>query len=171
MSGLRMNKWRILAPLLAGLALASGSALAQASLKEQIVGTWTYVAVDLVRPDGTREPLFGPNPLGQAIFDGNGRYSLMTMRAAQARFASSNRMEGTAEENKAVVQSSIAHFGKYSVDEANHTITFNIEASTFPNWNGTVQKRPFTVSGDELRWQTPASTGGGTAEVVLKRAK
>jgi hypothetical protein len=80
-------------------------------------------------------------------------------------------MEGTPEENKAVVQGSIAHFGKYTVDEANKTITFHIEASTFPNWNGTEQKRPFTVTGEELKWRTIASTGGATAEVVLKRAK
>ena len=104
-------------------------------------------------------------------FDGNGRYILITARAGQAKFASTNRMDGTAEENKAVVQGSIAHFGRYTVDETNKAITFYIEASTFPNWNGTEQKRPFTVMGDELIWRTPASTGGGTAEVVLKRAK
>jgi hypothetical protein len=43
--------------------------------------------VDLVRPDGARVPLFGPNPQGQASFDSNGRYLLMTASAAQARFA------------------------------------------------------------------------------------
>lgn len=95
----------------------------------------------------------------------------MTARTGQARSASSNRMEATADESKATVQAAIAHFGRYSVNEASQTITFYIQTSTFPNWNGTEQKRPFTISGDELRWKTPASTGGGTAEVVLKRAK
>ena len=139
--------------------------------KTQIVGTWMYVSVDLVQPDGSRVPLFGPNPRGQASFDRNGRYILMTARAGQVKFASSNRMEGTPAENKAVVQSSIAHFGRYSIDEANKTITFHIETSTFPNWNGTEQTRPFTLTGDRLTWRTPASTGGGTAEVVLTRVK
>jgi hypothetical protein len=160
-----------LAPLLLGAFLSSSGAIAQGTLKDQIVGTWTYVSVDLVRPDGARVPLFGPAPQGRASFDRDGRYILMTARAGQARFAATNRMEGTAEENKAVVQGSIAHFGTYSVDEANKTLTFHIETSTFPNWNGTEQKRPFTIAGDELTWRTPASTGAGTAEVVLKRAK
>jgi hypothetical protein len=160
-----------LAPLLLGAVLSSSGAIAQGTLKDQIVGTWTYVSVDLVRPDGGRVPLFGPGPQGRASFDRDGRYILMTARAGQARFAATNRMEGTAEENKAVVQGSIAHFGTYSVDEANKTLTFHIETSTFPNWNGTEQKRPFTIAGDELTWRTPASTGAGTAEVVLKRAK
>lgn len=166
-----MNKWTIVAPLLLGLALPIDSTVAQALLKDQLIGTWTYVSVDLIHPDGTRDPLFGPSPQGQANFDANGRYILMTTRANQSRFASSNRMEGTAEENKAAVQSSIAHFGRYTVDESNKTITFHIQASTFPNWNGTEQKRPFTISNDELRWMTPASTGSGTAEVVLRRVK
>lgn len=171
-----MNRYSVpmritMALLLLGVVLPWSGAIAQSALKDQIVGTWTYVSVDLVRPDGTRVPLFGPNPQGQASFDGHGRYILMTARAGQAKFASTNRMEGTPEENQAVVQGSIAHFGRYTVDEANKTITFHIETSTFPNWNGTEQKRPFAVTGNELMWSTPASTGGGTAEVILKRTK
>ena len=145
--------------------------MAQSSLKDQVIGTWTYVSVDLVRANGEREPLFGPGPKGQASFDAHGRYILMTARAGQPKFISTNRMEGTAEENKAAVQGSIAHFGSYTVDEARKTISFHIETSTFPNWNGTDQKRPFSITGDELTWKTPASTGGGTAEVVLRRVR
>lgn len=171
MNRLSLRMRTTLTLLLLGIILPWSGAIAQSTLKDQVVGTWKYVSVDLVRPDGTREPLFGPNPQGQANFDSNSRYILMTARAGQAKFTSTNRMEGTPEENKAVVQGSIAHFGKYTVDETNKTITFHIEASTFPNWNGTEQRRPITVTGDELTWRTPASTGGGTAEVVLKRAK
>ncbi len=152
--------------------LSSGVAVGQQrTLKEQLIGTWTYVSVDIVRPDSSRLPLYGPNPQGLASFDSNGRYLLLTARSGLPKFASKDRMEGTPEENKAVVQGSIAHFGSYTVDEAGKTITFHIETSTFPNWNGTEQKRPFLIVGDELKWSTPASCGGGMAEVVLKRAK
>lgn len=153
--------------LLAGALSAVGQ---QKTVKEQLIGTWTYESVDTVRADGSRVPMFGPDPRGVATFDGHGRYVLITTRAGQAKFASNNRMEGTADENKAVVQGSIAHFGRYTVDETDKTITFHIEASTFPNWNGTEQKRPFTLTGDRLEWTTAASSGG-TAEVVLKRAR
>ncbi len=160
-----------MALLCLGVTLPSIDAVAQQkTLKEQVVGTWTYVSVDIVGTDGSRVPLYGPNPQGIASFDSNGHYILLTARRGQAKFASNNRNEGTPEENKAVVQGSIAHFGTYSVNDADRTITFHIEASTFPNWNGTEQKRPFTVTADELRWTTPASSGG-SAEVVLKRAK
>ncbi len=164
-----MKRHGTLAIVLAGCLAASG-ALAQKPLKDEIVGTWKYVSVDLVRPDGTRVPLYGPNPQGLAVFDAAGNYLLMTARNGQARFASSNREQGTPEENKAVVQGSIAHFGTYTLDEAAHSITFHIQTSTFPTWNGTDQKRPVSISGETLKWVTPSSTGAGVAEVVLKRA-
>lgn len=153
------------------LLLSPSTVLAQqTTLKEQLVGTWRYVSVDTIKPDGSRVPMFGASPSGLASFDSKGHYLLLTARRERNKFASNNRMEGSAEENKTVVQGSIAHFGTYSVNEADKTIAFHIETSTFPNWNGTEQKRPFSISGDELRWTTAASSGG-TAEVVLKRAK
>lgn len=153
-------------------ALLSGEAIGQQKTpKEQIVGAWTYVSVDTVRPDGSRTQMYGPTPQGLVIFDGNGHYALVNARGDQPRFASNDRLTGTPDENKAVVQGSIAHFGRYTVNEAENTITFQIETSTFPNWNGVVQKRPFILAGDDLKWITPNASGGGSGEVVLKRAK
>ena len=167
----RTFKLTTMALLFLGVALPSGNAVGQEkTLKEQLVGTWAYVSVDTVRQDGSRVPMYGPNPQGLAVFDKNGHYVLMTARSGQPKFASNNRMEGTPEEYKAVVHGSIAHFGKYTVNETDKTITFHVENSTFPNWNGAEQKRPFTITGDELKWTTAASSGG-SAEVVLKRAK
>ena len=171
-----MKRLRVLAlatlPILfVELGVLPSVALAQQkTLKEQVVGTWSYVSVDTVRPDGTREQMYGPNPKGLVIFDSHGHYALVNARSDLAKFVSNNRTQGTAEENRAVVQGSIAHFGSYTVNEPDRTITFLIEGSTFPNWNGIEQKRPFTLTGDELKWTTPAS-GGGLGEVVLKRAK
>jgi hypothetical protein len=159
-----------IALIFSGAALPWRDAIGQQTLQQQIIGTWAYVAVDTVKTDGSREPIYGPNPKGLAMFDADGRYMLLTARAGQPRFASSNRLEGTPEENKGVVHGSIAHFGRYAVNEADKTITFQIDTSTFPNWNGTQQKRPVTLNGDELKWTTPASSGG-SAEVVLKRAR
>jgi hypothetical protein len=158
--------------LFLGIALPSGEAIGQQkTLKQQLVGAWTYISVDTVSPDGSRVPMYGPHPQGLVIFDDNGHYALVNARSDQPKFVSNNRMEGTPEEYKAVVQGSIAHFGRYTVNEADKTISFHIDASTFPNWNGVEQKRPFTLMGDELKWTTPAASGGGSGEVVLKRAK
>lgn len=135
------------------------------------VGAWTYVSVDTVHPDASRTPMYGSNPQGLEIFDGHGHYALVNSRSDLPKFVSKDRMKGSAEEYRAVVQGSIAHFGTYAVNEADKTITFRIDTSTLPNWNGVEQRRPFVLSGDELRWTTPAASGGGSGEVVLRRAK
>ena len=156
-----------------GLALAPSSAISQQKpLKEQIVGSWTYASADTVRPDGIRVPTWGPNPAGLWMFGSDGRYISLTGRAGVPRFASNSRTTGTPEENKAAVQGSIAQFGRYTINEAEHTITLNIEYSSYPNWTGTQQTRPFTIAGDELKYTVPtASAGDGRGEVALKRAK
>jgi hypothetical protein len=52
---------------------ASNSLAQQKSLKEQLVGTWTLVSSDQVRPDGSILKQFGANPKGISVFDANGR--------------------------------------------------------------------------------------------------
>jgi len=151
------------------LVLLAGDALGQTA-KQQFVGSWTIVSADTVRPDG-RVPNFGPEPKGFLVFDGSGRYALQIMSASRGRFASNNRMEGTPEENRSVVQGMIAHFGRYSVNEADRTFTFQVENSSFPNWEGTAQKRPFTITADQLKYSVAAASGGGSGEVVWKRVK
>jgi hypothetical protein len=94
------------------------------------------------------------------------------MRPGLPPFASGNRMKGTAEEHTAVVQGSNAFFGTYTVDEAAKTIAFRVEHGTYPNWNGDVQKRVFTLSGDKLSYVNPTTTVAATkALVVWKRAR
>ena len=48
---------------------------------------------------------------------------------------------------------------------------FHIERFTFPNWDGTDQKRSVTITGDEMKYTNTAASGGGKAELVWKRAK
>jgi len=152
-----------------GIFLPEEEAIGQTA--KELVGTWTLVSVTLEQ-DGNKVELFGPNPQGQAIFDPNGRFSAISTRSDIPKFASNNREAGTPEENKAVVQGSIASFGTYSVSETDKAITLHIEGSTFPNWRGADQKRLFTLAGDELTLTTlTPSIGVGTGQMVLRRAK
>ena len=155
-----------------GLSFLSGTAFSQQKpLKDQIVGTWTYVSADAIAPDGKKTPTFGPNPAGQVIFGSDGRFVSLVVRNNIPKIAANNRVGGTAEENKAVVQGGIATFGRYTINEADHILILNIERSSYPNWNGVEQKRPLTITGDELKYGVPEASAGGRAEVVLRRAK
>ena len=156
-----------------GLAMLLGNALGQQkSPKEQLLGTWALVSIDAVRQDGNRLPLFGPKPKGIAMFDGGGHYIISVMRSDLPAFAANDRMQGTAEENKAATQGTITYFGAYSPNEADRTIVVRIDGSSFPNWKGTEQKRLIaTITRDELKWQNPAASNGGTAQLIWRRTK
>ena len=148
-----------------GVALP-GAGVAQTA--QDLVGNWTLVSADTAFPDGRREPTFGANPKGLLIFTSDGRFSYLFSRSDLPKFTSNSRATGTPEENKAVVQGSIATFGTYSV--ADKTLAIKVENSTFPNWLGTDQKRTIMITGDELKWTNPAASAGGVAELVFKRA-
>src|SRR6516165_8554938 len=152
------------------VALAVPADTSSAQTAKDIVGTWTLVSNEADRGGRKVEP-FGSNAKGILVLDANGHYVMAMARPGLPKFASNNSMRGTAEENAAVVQGSNTHFGTYSVDQSGKTIHFRIETSTFANWNGTEQKRPFSLSGDQLKYTIATASGGGTAEVVWKRVK
>jgi hypothetical protein len=139
------------------------------SMKEAIVGSWSLLIDDAVKPDGTHTPNFGPNPIGLAMFGPDGHFSVQIMRAGRPKFASNNRATGTADENKAAVAGANAFFGTYTLNEGDKTLTMRIEGGTYPNLEGTQQKRTITslTAGDELTWTNPATHG----EVAWKFVK
>jgi hypothetical protein len=155
-----------------GMSLVAGGAFGQQKpLADQLLGTWTLVSHESVRADGSRLPVYGPNPKGVAFFDAGGHFVITVMRADRARYAIDFPTQGTSEENKDTAQGTMTYFGIYSVNEADHTIALHIEASSFPNWNGADQKRIFAIAGDQLTLTARALGTGGHADVVWTRAK
>jgi hypothetical protein len=145
--------------------------LAQQGLKEQIVGTWTPIS-QYVDQGGKRLEPFGSNPKGIVVYDSNGRFVLVLQHASLPKIVSNNRMAGSTEENKAIVQGSIAYFGSYSVDEIEQKINIHYDGSTYPNWDGEDQVRLLSIKGDELSIVSPVSAvGGGSVHLLLRRAK
>ena len=54
----------------------------------------------------------------------------------------------------------ISHFGSYNFNEANRTLTFQIESSSYPNWDKTEQKREIVLLIDRLSWFDPVPIAG-----------
>ena len=150
--------------------LATGAAIQQQALKEQLVGTWTTVSWEQKKADGAKLQQFGANPTGIAFFDAGGRYIITVMRSDRGRYASNALWQGTAEENKATANGTMTYFGTYAVSEADRSIAIHIEGSSFPNWNGADQKRFVAITGDQLTL-TIRPPNGENVYVVWKRAK
>ena len=78
-------------------------------------------------------------------------------------------MAGTADENKETADGTITYFGTYSVSEADSSIVIHVEGSSFPNWNGTDQKRFVAIAGEQPTL-TVRPTTGDVVDVIWKRA-
>jgi hypothetical protein len=159
-----------------GFALLAGSAAGEppkASAQQQFVGTWTLVSIAYVEPGGRRIEPFGPGAKGLLYFDAAGHFATQVMAADRPRFASNNRMLGTADENRALSQGVVAYFGTYVVNADNRIVTLHIDRSSFPNWERTYQERKFEFVGDELRYTAASSTANPAeaAQLVWKRAR
>jgi hypothetical protein len=63
-----------LAVLAAALTIGHASAQ-QKSLRDQIVGTGTFVMAEVVAPDGKKSFLFGDTPKGILIFTADGQFA------------------------------------------------------------------------------------------------
>ena len=140
---------------------------ANAQTAKDLVGTWTLVS-SVIAKDGTKTDTFGPNPSGTVMFGNDGHYALIFLRRDLPKVASGDRTSATPEETQAIARGSIATFGTYTVEDK--AIIVRIQSATFPNWNGAEQRRPFSLSGDELTYTSPGTTGV-PAQVTLRRVK
>jgi hypothetical protein len=137
--------------------------------QKQIVGVWRLVSAVNIGTDGVARPgSFGPNPNGKIIFTSSGHYATVNTHPDLPKFASGNRMQGTTEENRAIVHGSNSTFGTYSVSDDGKVLTLKIEGGTWPHWTGTEQKRDLTLAGDDMSYSLTSSRGG-RATLVWKR--
>src|SRR5262245_9101258 len=158
------------------LALAgfAGEAAAQGkSLKDRLLGTWHFVVAEVTAPDGKKSFPFGPTPRGILIFTQEGDFAQIHIASEVQKIASGNRLSATAEEYAGIMRGTIAQFGTYTVDEAKQTFTLKFTASTFPNWEGTLQTRSVDKLTDaEFNNTNPqVGAGRGSAYNLYRRAR
>jgi len=168
----RRNILSISAIVAFSLALLPGGAVGQQkSIKEQIVGAWTLVSFDSFDSSGAKIPnMEGGNLKGQYIFADNGRMSLQVI-SEYPKLASNDRMKTTAAEEKAIAHGILSYFGSYTINEADKTVSLNIERSSFPNQVAPSVKRVATFTGDELKLDNPGRLAGGRTVMVWRRVK
>jgi hypothetical protein len=151
------------------LALLAAVPLTGIAQTPSIVGTWILAGAEKLLPNGTRIADYGPNPHGLVIFTADGYYSVQIYRAKRLKFSSGDKLKGTPEEYRDALLSTSVHFGRYSLNAANHTITFRIDRSSFPNQDDTTQVRPYGMIGDELSWKVVPRPDGSVPITILRR--
>ena len=135
-------------------------------------GTWVMDSAYEVLADGTRTTNYGEHPSGLMMIDPSGRYSIQIFRRDRLAFQSGDKTRGEPGEYRSAVLGSSTHFGRVEVDEPHHRLVFDVEAASFPNWEGKRQVREFTYRDRVLTYAVPASASGNgtTAYSVWRRA-
>jgi hypothetical protein len=153
--------------------LAPVAAWGQATpVKDGIVGAWRFVSVVSQADDGARGEPFGANPKGIMVFTPDGHFSLFQSAADVPRLVANDRARATAEEATAVVRTSIAYFGTYTVNEADRELLLTIEGSTYANLIRPAPQRRIvtTLTATELAFSNPRTPSGVTLHTVWRRA-
>ena len=149
------------------LAGAAGDAAAQQkTLKDRLLGTWHFVIAEVTAPDGQKSFPFGPKPRGILIFAPEGDFAQIHIAGEVPKIASGNRLAATPEEYAGIMRGTIAQFEK-------QTFTMKFTASTYPNWEGTLQTRSVDkLTDDEFINTNPqVGAGRGSAYNLYRRAR
>ena len=154
------------------VAMLAGMAARDAQVPAHVFplqGTWTLVAADKVLPNGETTRDYGENPKGRLVVDAEGRYSLQIFKSERPHFSSDSKADGSVDEFRSAVMGSSTHYGTIAIDERAGMLVFSIEGSSFPNWEGTTQRRQYKLNGAELRYEVPPRADGSIPVSVWRR--
>lgn len=101
----------------------------------KVVGMWKPVSIE-ADLNGKKIAPFGPHPDGLLVFAENLHFVEVLQDPDVPKFASNDRLNGTAEENKAAVAGNLGLYGTYTVDSNGNFTGNQVDGSTFPNWKG-----------------------------------
>ncbi|MBT2766144.1 lipocalin-like domain-containing protein [Stenotrophomonas sp. ISL-67] len=167
---MRTHLMKLLTGALFALLAGLGARDAQAQPRTfPLQGTWILVAADKRLPNGEITRDYGEQPKGTLMVDATGQYSLQIFRSDRQRFGSDSKADASADEFRAAVMGSSTHYGALAIDEQAGELVFSIDGASFPNWEGTTQRRKYTQDGAELRYTVPPRADGSVPISVWRR--
>jgi hypothetical protein len=129
----------------------------------RIEGQWNLKHWRRVGSDGSEAFPFGRDATGMLVYTSSGGMIVMMAAANRAKIDTHDAIGGPVEDRAAAYSGYLAYFGRYEVvgNEVHHII----DGSSFPNWSGDVQARPFETDGTNLVLRTPPTEIGGITVV------
>ena len=160
-----VRRARAVRALLALVVLLLGSAADPVSAMmeaDKFIGTWRPISAEFHAEDGSLvDSPYGTEPQGVLMYDAEGNMAAQLSSKDRTPFAVNDRWGGTAEETRAAFGSYQAYFGRYVVDEREHTVTHLVAQALLPNWIGTKQVRYYKFQDGRLILRTPVIYIGG----------
>ena len=140
--------------------------VATADSKSQFAGAWTLVKIE--RFDAAGELLAPPieDRVGYIIYDPAGYMGVTIMQPDRRPYAGNQR---TPEEVLAAYSTYSSYFGTFTVNEAEGFLTHHLEGSLNTRGAGSDYKRFYTLSGNRLTLQPPASANGNKTQLTWEK--
>ena len=172
---MRTTPFALLAAVVLALSLACGGSAPTpepepeaeaANPNEQFAGAWTLVRSE--RRDADGELIGEPREDrdGYIMYDPSGYMGVAIMSRDREPYAEGGP---TPEEALAQMGSYASYFGRFSVNEEEGYVTHHLEGSLNPDGAGSDYRRYYTIEGDTLRLQPPASEDGSRSYITWRR--
>lgn len=116
-------------------------------VKQRLIGTWKLVTVETVYANGERIPTF-TDPQGILIYQANNIMSVQIAGSYTEKVLENSATQVTAESKK-TIPTFRAYWGKYTIDETQHTVTHHILGGS-PHITDLEEKREFVFQDHSL---------------------
>jgi hypothetical protein len=145
---------------------AAAEDAAEANPMSRFAGAWSLVRSERRDADGELigEPL--ENRVGYIVYDPAGYMGVALMQPDREAYSEGGP---TAAEALAQMGSYASYFGRFTVNEEEGYVTHHLEGSLNPDGAGSDYRRYYTIEGDTLRLQPPASEDGSRSFITWQR--
>ena len=122
----RNGRWQIVAGQETRISENNGGRISeqrghsQASVRERLLGAWRLVSDFEIRPDGSRRPEYGPDPIGYLMYEKTGHMCATLANANAPRWA--DPTNPTDQERVLTHKSMEAYCGTFEVRESTHQV-------------------------------------------------
>jgi hypothetical protein len=157
--------------LLVAHAAAAAETRSMPANMTSLEGTWVLAFADVAHPDGTRGHDYGDTPKGVLQVDRAGHYAMFIFNRNRPKFAANDKRKGTPDEFREAIMGTSSHYGTVQMDPAAQALTFHVEGSTYPNWEGATQVRHYKIDGDVLSYQVAARPNGDIPMTGWRRSQ
>jgi hypothetical protein len=141
-------------------------------MSDEFVGAWKLISYERRTAAGEVTYPMGQNPVGRLTYDALGRMSAQIMRPDRPKPQGVVPASWSAEEKAAAFDGYIGYYGTYSVSDTERAVIHHVEASLYPHWVGSDQRRLYEFSGSQLILRAAGSAGPGTeSRLVWERAR
>jgi len=146
---------------------------ARRSMSDEFVGAWKLISLERRTAAGEVTYPMGQNPVGRLTYDALGRMSVQIMRPDRPKPQGVTPASWSAAEKAAAFDGFIAYYGTFKVSETERAVIHHVEASLYPHWVGSDQRRLYEFSGSQLILRAVNGSGGPGTEsrLVWERAR